>query len=983
MKIVVISDIHLHPWSAFSTGDGASNSRLLQTIKVVEESLKYALKNNAPWICAGDMIHTIGFVDNAVLNIWIKLLRDYHGVKKFAISGNHDTRGRGGILNENESVLTAFAEADPNFYILDGGQVQMWHDGPTIYGTPATPKGQPIHLGPGGDIGLFHGIVEGSITASGYVLPHSLPLKELQDLYKISIVGDIHHPQKFPGVLIPGAPEHHNFGDHGDRGWWVVEMDTDPPAMLQRVSDSPQFLTVTSVEDVRDDGNFYRVKGEVTGPLPPNATAVASPPTIVQSREPVSGDVGDFLRRWMKEAKPPGDSTAVFNAGMELMETSGEILSPRPARLLFVEARNFMCYEHLTHQVLEGTTLVTGQSRDFTSNGAGKSTIFEAMYWCLFGKTTKGVAAEEVIRDGAKICTVRLIIDLGGKALTIERVRDVDGVKVTAHLDGVAIEGASTIAVTRKVCARLGLTPEIFRALGYYSQEKVFLFSRATDAERKEVLSDLVGLSVLQTASAGAGSEYADITQRVEKDQTILDEKEHNLIWATSSVTQAIEKDESWQQEMMQKIEDADFEIEVLEGGGSNRWLQDHATETEGKITELEYTIVRNQQRYETESKLAEAEDLIALRDEKLGEERVLSELAKKYKDALFKRVERQGACTRATTLLEKYQGLEPGEACPLCNQEVDQSHIDMMIEAVTSELDEAVANWREADAFSDGLNKELEDQGKVIGKIQDRLDDISKWIRVRDASQGIIEQNKATLEIYRTQLEDLGRQAIQLVSDRVAILKKEPNPYADAMKDWIEQESSLAGDIHEIKEEIKLGTAELDILKYWKKGFGKQGLQSIMLDSLAGDFNAIRSDVFPVLTRGVFDVQFSTLSTTQTGEVREKTDFYIQMHGRRVSYNSLSGGQRRRIDVGTMLCLALAQSKMWNTPGVLGMLILDEIFDFLDVDGAEAVCEVLEEINAVIPSIYVVSQRTEMKSLFPQQLEVIQGDDGISRIAS
>ena len=37
-----------------------------------------------------------------------------------------------------------------------------------------------------------------------------------------------------------------------------------------------------------------------------------------------------------------------------------------------------------------------------SSNGAGKSSLMEALCWVLWGKTARGIAGDDVIRTGAK-----------------------------------------------------------------------------------------------------------------------------------------------------------------------------------------------------------------------------------------------------------------------------------------------------------------------------------------------------------------------------------------------------------------------------------------------------------------------------------------------------------------------------------------------------------------------------------------------------
>ena len=57
------------------------------------------------------------------------------------------------------------------------------------------------------------------------------------------------------------------------------------------------------------------------------------------------------------------------------------------------------------------------------SNGAGKSTFLDAITWVLFGHTTRGLKANEVISWGATNCQVKLELTVGKNRYTIVRTQ--------------------------------------------------------------------------------------------------------------------------------------------------------------------------------------------------------------------------------------------------------------------------------------------------------------------------------------------------------------------------------------------------------------------------------------------------------------------------------------------------------------------------------------------------------------------------------
>jgi len=154
-------------------------------------------------------------------------------------------------------------------------------------------------------------------------------------------------------------------------------------------------------------------------------------------------------------------------------------------------------------------------------------------------------------------------------------------------------------------------------------------------------------------------------------------------------------------------------------------------------------------------------------------------------------------------------------------------------------------------------------------------------------------------------------------------------------------------------------------------------------MEEVATAFNEARGTIFPLLTRGVYDVQFSTLSRTRANELRERTEFHVYEHGKPTSYNVLSGGQRRRIDIGIMLVMTLAVAKWMGTPGVLGLLVLDEVFGFLDDSGAEGLVDALQQVQLVVPTIYTITHDPHLQALVPDVIRVVQDADGLSTVAT
>src|SRR5260370_207423 len=97
-------------------------------------------------------------------------------------------------------------------------------------------------------------------------------------------------------------------------------------------------------------------------------------------------------------------------------------------KLKVVEIENFMAISRATISLADrGLVLIQGENSDDTSaesNGAGKSSIADAISWCLYGPTPPGEDGDGVVNIAAgKNCSVIVQIEEGGQLYSITRHR--------------------------------------------------------------------------------------------------------------------------------------------------------------------------------------------------------------------------------------------------------------------------------------------------------------------------------------------------------------------------------------------------------------------------------------------------------------------------------------------------------------------------------------------------------------------------------
>jgi len=84
-----------------------------------------------------------------------------------------------------------------------------------------------------------------------------------------------------------------------------------------------------------------------------------------------------------------------------------------------VKLHNFLSHKDTELSFDNGVTVFIGE------NGAGKSSIIEAITFALFGKTTRG-AIEDVIRDGETQAVTQIYFEVNGKKYqAIKKIQEV------------------------------------------------------------------------------------------------------------------------------------------------------------------------------------------------------------------------------------------------------------------------------------------------------------------------------------------------------------------------------------------------------------------------------------------------------------------------------------------------------------------------------------------------------------------------------
>ncbi len=177
-------------------------------------------------------------------------------------------------------------------------------------------------------------------------------------------------------------------------------------------------------------------------------------------------------------------------------------------RLKTVSIQNFRLIADATIEIPTGLTLVNGE------NGLGKSSIFQAILWCLYGPDALGDNQTSLVRQGHRDMLVQVKANMEQLELVVTRKfslapngnsgrTELDVVTFTSIIRNSKMEGdmfndlsGGTVAEAQANINKLIGTRDIFMATAYVDQhDGPGAFLRSKPTEQREQLRDLLKIS--------------------------------------------------------------------------------------------------------------------------------------------------------------------------------------------------------------------------------------------------------------------------------------------------------------------------------------------------------------------------------------------------------------------------------------------------------------------------------------------------------
>jgi len=614
-----------------------------------------------------------------------------------------------------------------------------------------------------------------------------------------------------------------------------------------------------------------------------------------------------------------------------------------------------------------GVTLVEGENNDSSSslsNGAGKSTVFEAVFWAMYGSTRRGSKADEVVNRYTKGgCLVRVLLEIAGKHCAITRTRLHGPDKkseLTLEFDGDDLTKGTTKETQVAIDAMVGMSQLTFQKAVFFGQGDVKPFACLTDSELKSVFEQALGLTWYSESRAKVQGFMAGLKQQVDRSSTDIqlltgnrDLAQHRADGMRDSIASAEEAEKTWQKTRVDEVSEKTTMVETW--AAENAGLEGHAVAIRAAVGEKEKKVEELQ---------ALKTKLNAAVDGKMGEVARMDSSVHTGKRAIME-------------LEQRRNGLEgmAGTVCAACLQPVGRDGVDRALTVLTKKKDEALSL--------------CEEQGKILGDAKVRYNELRTMadqlsMKV-DAIRNEIQTDKAKLGQIAGRTTTLDGE-ISRYTARINVLADELKAgngnSREAIEDLNRKLSMMVVEVELANQKIKdtedgamEALTKLNDVALLSEALGNAGVKSYVFDSVTPELNEWSNRYLQVLDPDI-GVEISTVTKLKTGEYREKFSVGVSHAAGANTLSGFSGGERQKVN----LAVALGFNRLMRSmaAGDAPMMVLDEPFEALDAGSSDQVIELLKMLDS--DDLYLITHNESVRDLIPHRM-IVEKKGGVATV--
>jgi len=715
-----------------------------------------------------------------------------------------------------------------------------------------------------------------------------------------------------------------------------------------------------------------------------------------------------------------------------------------------LDLKNFRSFsnEFVRFSSLPDENLVEGINEDaggLESNGSGKSTIFIAVHWILFGSAGLNISQRDLVKNFEDDCSGSLTLGIDKNIYRI--IRKLRGGAQNLKIQLYENESWTNLSerlksqTQNRILELLGFGNISIKEAAEDFQRMIIINSDTIDvlasnkispAQRLAFVGRLLGLERLKKArelslslrkplkddrdriqaQINAAKEYILTKPQIKNLQTLITESENKhqeLIEHKKEVQRKIRRVEELESVNTQAA-DLLKQVESLKKSRDDSALefQRNILRVDKAKHDLEDAEIRSQALAENIEETKKTIKNITAKSNEINVNPIEKQELSNKKDLL------SSEYTKASVdLRNNEQQLKNTILCPACNhplmlhksslQSLDVNVIKKAAEENRNELirlmkdletiDSALQSIKDKTEAKEVLQREVEEEQErlhlfekqhltltaELTKIDSYDTQRKEYKELLDKSNDTFNQSIAKLITKYNELLE----SIETIPESKTNLEKEEAATDREIRDLIVRKTTMESKINssegaaETKKRLVAAIDQnkdrLEKLEFWTEHFTK--LTNLMIATYINEFQDLSTEFLRQMDSNL-SVDFRTTKDKQDGGIKSEfhinvVDTYMDTHREIESY---SDGERKRIAIAIALAARMIANRNRKT---FAFLVLDEIFDGLDVVGKTTIRSVLNKITG---QKFIITHSTEMKQLFFSRL-IVKKEDGNSTI--
>lgn len=610
---------------------------------------------------------------------------------------------------------------------------------------------------------------------------------------------------------------------------------------------------------------------------------------------------------------------------------------------------NFLSYGHAEIELNDKNyCLVIGKnnskSDNAKSNGAGKSSWGSAICWALTGETIQGLSSNiKNINIEENLCYVTVDFMVNSDSYRISRYKNPKS-DLKVELNGQDISGKG-IRESEEILSRYlpDLTSQLIASIIILGQGLPNKFTANTPSGRKDVLEKLSKSDfMIQDLKTRVASRSDALT-------TSLKAVDDNILAKNAKLGMT--------QELLTQNKKLLAELtNVVAIDSSIAQLTNNLTELDKRLADIKIKADKDQAEYQ---KIVANYEIIV--DNKNSELTIENSDFQHFRDQFIcKKFELLSKIENITAEIKKIDSIT--DICPTCGQKlpnvekISSEHLKLEVDMLQKSLSEIEQKYAAAESEHNGVMIAIESKYKLT---------LQECFSKKQLAETELNKNNLNLQNLSNDKIAISNQLAteiankNALNDKIEACKLDINKHTSTISALTIEVAEHNSARENLLERIQVINQFSTLLKRDFRGYLLAEIISY-IDKKCKEYckTVFGSDIID------FKLEGNNINITYAGK----------------SFENLSGGEKQKIDLIIQFAIRSMMQQYLNFSS--NILILDEIFDQLDLIGCENILQLITNQVNDVESIFIISHRAdELEIPYDCQMIITKDENNISSI--